>query len=69
MAEKKKFLLRLDPEIYEALERWAADEYRSVNAHVEFMLRDALRRAGRLPEKAKGLASPPSLTKENGADK
>ncbi|MGE5380432.1 MAG: Arc family DNA binding domain-containing protein [Methylocystaceae bacterium] len=51
MAEKKKFLLRLDPQIYDALERWAADEYRSVNSHVEFLIRDYLRRAGRLPRK------------------
>jgi len=49
MGEKKKYLLRIDPEIYDALERWAADEYRSVNSHIEFVLRDMLRRAGRLP--------------------
>jgi len=55
MGEKKKFLLRLDPQIYEALERWAADEYRSVNSHVEFMLREALKRAGRLPRNSPAL--------------
>lgn len=44
---KKQFPLRLDPKVYEALERWAADEFRSVNAHLELLLRDALRRAGR----------------------
>ncbi|MDI3327974.1 MAG: hypothetical protein QJR06_05445 [Alicyclobacillaceae bacterium] len=49
MSPKKKFLLRLDPKLYEVLERWAADELRSVNAHIEFLLRDAARRAGRLP--------------------
>lgn len=48
MAGKKSFLLRLDPKLYEALERWAADEFRSVNAEIEFLLRDALRKAGRL---------------------
>jgi hypothetical protein len=48
MPSKKQFPLRLDPAIYEALERWAADEFRSVNAHIEFLLRDALRKAGRL---------------------
>lgn len=48
MPRKKQFPLRLDPRVYEALERWAADEYRSVNAHIEYLLRDALRRAGRL---------------------
>lgn len=49
MAEKKKFLLRVDPAIYDALERWAADEYRSVNAHIEYVLRDVLKKTGRLP--------------------
>lgn len=48
MAEKKKFLLRLDPELYAALERWAADELRSINAQIEFLLREAGRRSGRL---------------------
>ncbi|MGO8693496.1 MAG: hypothetical protein ACLQMF_07450 [Rectinemataceae bacterium] len=45
---KKRFLLRLDPLVYAALEKWAADEIRSVNAEIEFLLKDALRRAGRL---------------------
>ncbi|GAB2694392.1 Arc family DNA-binding protein [Paenibacillus thermoaerophilus] len=49
MASKKQFPLRLDPVLYEALERWAADEFRSVNSHIEYVLRDALMRAGRLP--------------------
>jgi len=49
MAPKKQFLLRLDPRLYEVLERWAADELRSVNAHIEFLLREAAHRAGRLP--------------------
>jgi hypothetical protein len=49
MAPKKQFLLRLDPRLYEVLERWAADELRSVNAHIEFLLREAARRADRLP--------------------
>lgn len=53
MARKKQFPLRLDPAIYEALERWAADEFRSVNAHIEFLLRDSLRRAGRLKQEAR----------------
>ncbi|KUO74455.1 MAG: hypothetical protein APF81_14595 [Desulfosporosinus sp. BRH_c37] len=50
MATKKQFPLRLDPKLYVALERWAADEFRSANAHIEFLLRDAVRRAGRLQE-------------------
>jgi len=49
MPAKKRFLLRLDPRIYGALEKWAADELRSVNGQMEFLLREALRRAGRLP--------------------
>jgi hypothetical protein len=51
MAERKPFLMRIDPQLYEALQRWAADDLRSVNAQVEFVLRDALARAGRTPKK------------------
>lgn len=63
MGEKKKFLLRLDPQTYEALERWAADEYRSVNSHVEFILREALRKSGRLPKREAGV-KPESPTED-----
>lgn len=45
--EKKAFPLRLDPELYRALEKWAADEFRSVNAHIEYLLREAVKKAGR----------------------
>jgi hypothetical protein len=48
LSEKKRFLLRLDPELYGRLEKWAADELRSVNAQIEFLLRDSLKRSGRL---------------------
>ncbi len=51
MAIKKQFPLRLDPTLYNALERWAADEFRSANAHIEFLLREAVRHAGRLKDK------------------
>lgn len=44
---KKRFLLRVDPAIYDALEKWAADDLRSVNAQIEFLLQQALRKAGR----------------------
>jgi len=54
VAEKKRFLLRIDPEIYEAIQRWAADEWRSVNGQIEYLLREALRRAGRLPARRTG---------------
>lgn len=47
MSKKKRFLLRIDPDVYAALEKWAADDLRSVNAQVEFLLRDVLVRAGR----------------------
>jgi hypothetical protein len=46
--ERKAMLLRLDPELHDALARWAADELRSTNAHVEYLLRRALTQAGRL---------------------
>ena len=49
MAERKSFPLRVDPAVYDALQRWAAAEFRSVNAQIEYLLRDALREAGRLP--------------------
>ena len=49
MAERKAFLLRLDPTTHEALQRWADAELRSLNAQIEFVLRTALRQAGRLP--------------------
>jgi len=52
---KKRFLLRLDEQVYEALERWAADELRSVNAQIEYLLLDSLRRTGRW---RKGAAPP-----------
>lgn len=48
MTERKPFLLRLDPETFAALQRWAADDLRSVNGQIEFLLRRALRDAGRL---------------------
>ncbi len=47
---KKSFPLRIDPQVYAALERWSQDELRSVNAHIEYILRDALLKAGRLPK-------------------
>ena len=49
MAERKAFLVRLDPSLHEALQRWADADLRSLNAQIEFLLRQALRSAGRLP--------------------
>lgn len=48
MAERKPFLLRLDPAIYAAMQHWADDELRSLNAQIEYVLRRALREAGRI---------------------
>ena len=56
MANKKVFMLRVDPEIYEALEKWAADEFRSVNGQIEWILDTTLKNHRRTPRK-KG--SPP----------
>ena len=53
MADSKRFLLRLDPRLFEALRRWADDDLRSINAQIEYLLTDQARRAGRLPPKRK----------------
>ena len=50
MGERKTLLLRLDPAVHDALARWAADELRSTNAQIEFLLRRALAEAARLPD-------------------
>ena len=60
MSEKKHFLLRVDGELYASLERWAGDELRSVNAQIEFLLTQAVRRAGRMGNRTpEGGAIPP----------
>jgi hypothetical protein len=51
MAERKVVLVRIRPPLYDALRRWAADEFRSVNGQVEYLLHLALQKAGRLPPK------------------
>ena len=48
MAEKKRFLLRIDPKTYDAVEKWANDEFRSVNAQIEIIIKKALKETGRL---------------------
>jgi hypothetical protein len=47
MSEKKRFLLRLDTRLYATLEKWAADDLRSVNAQIEYLLTEAARKTGR----------------------
>ncbi len=49
MAEKKAYPLRINADVLAAVQRWSDDELRSVNAQIEYVLRDALRKAGRLP--------------------
>jgi hypothetical protein len=50
MTDRKSFLLRLNPRLHRVLEQWAADDMRSLNAQIEFLLTDAARRAGRWKE-------------------
>lgn len=54
MAEKKAYPLRINAEVLAAVQRWADDELRSANAQIEYVLRDALRKAGRLPATPSG---------------
>ncbi len=54
MAERKPFLIRVDPALLEALERWAADEFRSLNGQIEFILQQAAAKAGRLKKAKEG---------------
>jgi hypothetical protein len=58
MTERKGVLLRLDPAVHDALARWAADELRSTNAQIEFLLRRALSEAGRLPSHVREMRRP-----------
>ncbi|MBA4601425.1 hypothetical protein [Thermoactinomyces mirandus] len=50
--EKKRFLLRIDHALYSSLEKWAADEFRSVNAQIEFILKQAVKKACRYPKQS-----------------
>jgi hypothetical protein len=54
MAARKSFALRIDAKTYEAMQRWAKDDLRSLNAQIEFVLRESLRKAGRLKSRDKG---------------
>ena len=60
MADRKPFLLRADPAVLEALQRWANDDLRSLNAQIEFVLRRALEQEGRLRPGRGGETEPPS---------
>ncbi|ALC06891.1 hypothetical protein CDES_12735 [Corynebacterium deserti GIMN1.010] len=61
---RKQVPLRLDPAVYDAIAKWAADEARSTNAQIEMMLREQLRKAGRLPKNI-GDIPKPGRPKEN----
>jgi len=67
MAEKKKFLLRIDENLHAALEKWAADDLRSINAQIEFLLSQAVKNVGRIkptnPNEA--IPKPPNKPKGN----
>lgn len=64
MAKKKAFVLRMAPEQIAALERWAQDEFRSINGQIEFLLNDALKKAGRLKNDNLPKAEPSGDTTE-----
>ncbi|MDG1572263.1 Arc family DNA binding domain-containing protein [Robiginitalea sp. M366] len=53
MSKRKSFVLRLDPELYKAVQKWADDEFRSVNGQLEWMIHKGLKDARRLPKKGK----------------
>lgn len=67
MAEKKKYLLRIDENVYAALEKWATDDLRSINAQIEYLLTQALKNTGRLKtsENNKPNNSPQNHPEEN----
>jgi hypothetical protein len=67
-AERKNILLRLDPAVYDALARWAADDLRSTNAQIEFLLRQSLRDAGRLPGEVREMRRPGRPRRTEGDD-
>ena len=48
---KKNFALRIDSEVYDAIEKWAADEFRSTNGHIEWIIAEALKKAKRYPKR------------------
>jgi len=58
MADRKSFLLRVDREVLDAVQRWANDDLRSLNGQIEFLLRRALRDVGRAPKAGPSVAEP-----------
>lgn len=68
MAERKSFLLRLSPDLFESLQLWARDDLRSLNAQIEFLLRDSLRRRHRERPERPAPAEPRTESDEPEAD-
>ncbi len=64
MADKKSFVLRIDEDIYKMLEKWAADDFRSVNGQIEWIINQKLKEVGRLKT-----ASPNDISKSAGKEK
>jgi hypothetical protein len=64
-SERKRFLLRIDPELYAVLERWAADDLRSVNAQIEKILTEQARRAGRWPPRGQRARTRPRRQRDS----
>lgn len=69
MADRKPFLLRIDREVIDALQRWADDDLRSLNGHIEFLLRRALRESGRLAGSQQRGGTEDSVKGSSNADK
>ena len=65
MAARKPFLLRLEPGVHQALQAWAEDELRSLNGQIEYLLREALRRAGRQPRRTDEAPAEPDERSES----
>jgi hypothetical protein len=66
VADRKPFLLRIDPTILEAVQRWASEDLRSLNAQVEFLLRRVLQESGRMKPGPRGGSGPQSDSGEKG---
>ncbi len=64
MPESKRFLLRLDPRLFETLRRWADEDLRSINGQIEYLLTEAARRAGRIPRQGRPRPQPDISTDE-----
>jgi hypothetical protein len=64
MTARRSFLLRVDPDVLDAVQRWANDDLRSLNGHIEYLLRNALRDAGRLPKGERASESPTTNDEE-----